>query len=184
MVFQSIDHYRVISSIDSIQLLNGEYRKRWNMTNEAMQDHWAEGIGSLVWYGIFNPLVSDIALCGDNYGFACFHQDYQTLYLTNPNCESCFCTVIPAVPEIQGDSPDLKIYPNPAFREIVVGLPDGGKACSLRITTIEGKTVLTLSGLPEKLVTVPVKGLAPGEYLLTVFDCGSHPLRTGKLLIK
>ena len=55
-----------------------------------MWDTWIEGIGSIEFYGLFFPLLSDMTLCGDFYQFACFKHNDTTLYLDNPNCERCF----------------------------------------------------------------------------------------------
>ena len=113
IAFWETTHIKTVSSVSTFQLENGESTKKWSF-NEFLQDEWVEGIGSIKWYGLFNPLISDITLCGDNYQFACFKQNDTTLFLDNPNCNRCFCDNLTANTPNQLETGNLiEISPNP-----------------------------------------------------------------------
>ncbi len=123
--FWSQDHFKVVTGIDSLLLENGQYRKKWSLEGELMNDTWVEGIGSIEWYGLFNSLISDISLCGDNYGVACIKDKETVLYLNNPLCEECFCSLLTDIKDpIQHEENDLILFPNPASEMLTISISD------------------------------------------------------------
>jgi len=108
-------HWKYVYLIDSLVLENGEQRKRWHLQSEIFGDTWIEGIGSVAWIGLFNPLITDVILNGDGYEFACFKQNDEVVYLNNPQCDKCFCQMYTAIPLIEdNEKNDFIIFPNPA----------------------------------------------------------------------
>ena len=90
-------HWKTVTSIDTVTLENGEQRKRWHLVSDFMGDTWIEGIGSVEWIGLFNPLITDIITNGDGWDFACFKQYDQVIFLNNPQCEKCFCQLYTSI---------------------------------------------------------------------------------------
>lgn len=112
-------HTKTVGSISTFQIENGEVRKKWHF-EEFLQDQWVEGIGSIKWYGLFNPLISDLTLCGDSYQFACFKQNDTTLFLDNPNCNHCFCDNINGIENFPITPDHFTITPNPASSQSTI----------------------------------------------------------------
>ncbi|HSG68192.1 MAG TPA: T9SS type A sorting domain-containing protein, partial [Bacteroidales bacterium] len=115
------EHYRVVTAIDTVEVYNGELRRRWTLEGDLMGDTWIEGIGSTHWYGLFNPLISDMTLCGDSYTFACMKQEDEVIYLNNPNCDHCFCDLLTVIGEQDQANPHaVNVYPNPMGGNTVI----------------------------------------------------------------
>ncbi len=167
MTFLSQNHYKVVSAIDSVLLLNNQWRTRWTLVSDMMTDIWIEGLGSIVWFGLFNPLVSDYVLNGDGYQFTCFKQDNQVLYLDNPYCSSCFCTLITGMEPGNVAETGLKLYPVPAFGTINLSLPFPLKQATLTIYNSLGQAVRTIPLDPETRV-LNIAGLQSGVYFIQI----------------
>ena len=167
VVFTNEDHYKVVTSIDSILLENGETRKRWHLMdypNGIMNDVWVDGIGSIDWYGLFNPYITDITLCGDSYSFACMKEGDVVVYLNNPHCEECFCQLMTSVEENDLTRTDpIHIYPNPANDHLVV--ESSIKIDQLRIIDITGNVLKDMQ-VDNAMIRIPVTGLKNGVYII------------------
>lgn len=105
---------RILSHIDSVQLYTGEYRKRYvlNPIDWGFSDTVVEGIGSVVYVGLFNPLVQAHPTNGSNCTFTCFKQNEIIYYLNNPECDHCFCTLLTEMEDTK-EKEKLSVYPNP-----------------------------------------------------------------------
>ena len=165
--FTDEDHYKVVTATDSILLVNGETRKRWHLTdhpNGIMNDVWVEGIGSVVWYGLFNPFITDITLCGDSYSFACMKEGDEVIYLSNPYCEECFCQLMTTVNENDlAEADPIHIYPNPANDHLVIESTEMIE--KLRIIDITGN-VAKEKQVGNLMIRIPVMDLTNGVYLI------------------
>ena len=119
-------HWKTVVSIDSVILENGEYRKRWHLnSNIFMSDTWIEGVGSVDWFGLFNPIITDAITNGDNYYFACFKHNNQVVHINNPLCDKCFCQLYTTIDKYETDENEIfKIFPNPATDKIFLQLND------------------------------------------------------------
>jgi len=178
-------HYLTVNSIDSILLWNNEYRKQWNLSGQLMTDHWVEGIGSISWFGLFNPIISDIALCGDEYSFACFRQNYETIYLDNANCGTCYCTVLLSYNDIFDNRDNkLSIFPNPAQDGIFIHFLDGIGPYEVQLFDLSGRNVFTRTGIHEDHLMIRVTGFQSGQYLLVVRNKDKRLIREGKLIVR
>lgn len=177
-------HYKTVVSVDSLLMASGEYRKRWNMAGSGIAGQWIEGIGSISWFGLFNPLISDIALCGDSYDFACFVQDGEVLYVNNVNCETCFCSVILSWSDLFDNRDNrLAIFPNPARSEIVVSFISGEGPYNLMIADMTGREIWSAAGVRSEEVKIEVSTYRAGQYILFVRDRNNQVVRQGKFIV-
>lgn len=178
-------HYLVVSDIDSILLENNEYRKKWNLNGEFMADSWVEGIGSISWFGLFNPFISDIALSGDGYSFACFRQNYETIYLDNVNCGTCYCNIILSYDDILDNRDNaLSILPNPAENEMGIIFLNADGPYNVQILNMTGQNVYTRTEVREHYIKIPLSTLQSGQYILFVSDEKNSIVSEGKFIIK
>lgn len=178
-------HYLFVTSIDSIQLENNEYRKKLNLQGEIMTDQWVEGIGSISWFGLFNPIISDIALCGDSYSFACFRQNYETIYLNNVNCGTCYCNILLSLSDIFDNRDDqLSIFPNPSENEIKIEVVNGREdRYNVQVFNMSGQVIYPKTYMHGGFMKLCMQHIPAGQYILVVRDMDDRLVREGKLVI-
>lgn len=184
LAFSMHPHFRTVTAIDSFQLKNGQYRKRWDLTGVS-NDIWVEGIGSLNYAGLFHPLISDIALCGDSYHFACYKQDNAILYLDNPSCGRCFCQLLTRI-EIRdnADKGRFELFPNPATCDVTIKVNGNTNSnYSLQIFNSYGALVCRAQFIHAELSLLR-NHLRNGLYLVQVYDDENNCLGTKKLIIE
>ena len=121
-VFIANDHYNVVTKVDSILLLDDLYHKRIRLVGETIDDTWVEGIGSIDWVGLFNPLITSIASNGDEYTLACYKENDFSLYINNPECDNCFCYLLTDIESTGDECNKLLMYPNPAKDNITIDI--------------------------------------------------------------
>lgn len=105
----------VIADIDSVELENNQYRKRFKI-NDWGQDYWIEGIGSID--GLFHPIKEYII--GTYCYLLCLKDNDTAVYINNPECEKCFCTLLTPVEELEKVKEYITIYPNPATNDLTI----------------------------------------------------------------
>ncbi len=118
-------YYKVVNSIGTIEL-NGEQRKIWNLTTSMyyMNDIWIEGIGSVVRFGLLNPLKPDIPTDASSTYFGCF-RDEHILYFNREatNSEDCPCSRwLVNVPEVKSKLEEIKLYPIPTKDKLNINI--------------------------------------------------------------
>ncbi len=164
--FWEESHYKVVSLIDSVMLLNNEYRNRWHFQDG---DTWIEGLGSVEWFGLFNPIVSTRAYCGDEYGFACFKQDDVALYINQPDCETCFCDMLLSIEEPIVDLSTLNVFPNPARETVVISMENKTiPEAQVNIYNSNGRLVFHSYNRILKSISVDVGNWTSGLYVVLV----------------
>ena len=187
IVLYSDTHFKIVNSIDSALLGNGEYRKRWNfgITGAIMCDTWIEGIGSVEWFGLFNPLINDILLCGDNFYFACLKQNEEVVYLNNPLCEKCFCQLLTSIDYSYWPIMErLIIYPNPANKTITIDLENLAESkYYMIIHNPIGEIVFSKSLHLTRDLKINIENWAKGIYCIQLLDKNQNVSRTSKLII-
>lgn len=184
--FWEEEHYKVVSSIDSVQIENNEYRKRWQFEDYLMGDSWIEGIGSTIWFGAFNPIISALSLCGDNYSFACFKQNNEVLFLDNDYCDQCFCQLLT---QIKKEKPDnaktINIYPNPASELIFLELNNLGLPQNhVEISNILGEVVYETYLNDKTKTSIKINDWTKGIYLIQVSNSNDQLIGQQKLIIQ
>jgi len=135
---------RVVTNIDSILLLDGKYRKRFAFNPvgfNSIEDTVVEGIGSIMWVGLFNPLVNAWCTCGDGYEVTCFKQNDTAFYLNNPLCDHCFCTFLTTLNDFEKQG-ITKIFPNPTNGKFTIETNTAEKQ-SVQVLDLNGRFVLS-----------------------------------------
>ena len=118
-------YYKVVDSIGTIQL-NGEQRKKWYLTTSMynMKDIWIEGIGSVIRYGLLNPIMPDIPTDASSTYFGCFKYE-NILYFNREatNSTDCPCSQwLVSVPEVKRETDEIKLYPIPTKDKLNINL--------------------------------------------------------------
>jgi Secretion system C-terminal sorting domain len=120
-----------VIEIDSIQLNNGSYRKRFNFSFNGPYDcgplQWVEGIGNIG----FAPFYYYLDCFERYYTFVCFKIEEEEIY---GDCSTLSNN------EIESDK--IKIFPNPAFNKIYIEGLDSYYKYSIMIFDMNGKIVL------------------------------------------
>ena len=164
--FWEESHYKVVTSIDSVMMLNNEYRKRWHFDES---DTWIEGLGSVEWFGLFNPLINTYYLCGDFYSFACFKEDDVVLYINQPDCETCFCDLLTSIGDPYLNEGHLSIYPNPARGFVTISIPDHDMSnAQLLIYNWHGQILIQTAYTTHQPETINVKEWKSGLYVVVI----------------
>lgn len=167
--FQS--HWKTVTSIDTVTVENGEQRKRWHLESEFLNDNWIEGIGSVMWYGLFNPFITDIILNGDIFYFACFKHNEQVIYLNNPFCDECFCHLYAEIEQTKLSGNKLSVIPNPAKDRIIIHCNENEKrATRLRIFNSLGITIFEKYVNSSDKLEIYIAELSKGFYTVMIFD--------------
>lgn len=178
------EHFKVVTATDSILLENNQYRKSWTLES-FLGDTWVEGLGSINFYGLFNPLIFDLTLCGDFYTFACFKHNDTVLYLNNPNCDRCFCHLITSIERNEKeDETLLLITPNPASSKVLVRIDiKENSSNNLLIYNKLGELVF-YEKIETREFVIRTDDFKPGLYFVHLLDSNNRIIGTRKLIIK
>jgi Secretion system C-terminal sorting domain len=157
----------IVESIDSVQLNNGELRKRMKVSTEEFtgllgtETYWIEGIGSSEF-----GLLSYLHICGTDYGesLLCYYSNSALLY--PQNSDLCYIHIV--------DSDDLtaklavKIYPNPLQSHLVIE-SESPDLTSYSILDLAGRVCKTgtLAGYKTEIA---IADLTLGYYTLVLKD--------------
>ncbi len=128
----------ILTGIDSIELENNQFRKRFKINEYTFaQDYWIEGIGSMG--GLFNPIMEYII--GSYCELKCFKHNDTALYINNPDCNKCFCTLLTPVIENEESNIFIKIFPNPAKSNINIDFKLAKGLSTVRLLNSYGKII-------------------------------------------
>ncbi len=138
----------VIADIDSVELENNQYRKRFKI-NDWAQDYWIEGIGSID--GLFHPIKEYII--GTYCHLLCLKDNDTAVYINNPECEKCFCTLLTPVEELEKVKEYITIYPNPATNDLTIDFKFEKGMAIIKLFNIYGKLLenRTSNSFPIKM---------------------------------
>lgn len=185
IAFEAFQHVKIVTDIDSIQLTNGEYRKRWFLDGGIMNDEWVDGVGSIVWFGVFNSLIFDISFCGDDYSFACFKEGNTIIYQNNPQCDACFCALLTAIEEASPEARNnLNIFPNPATNTVSISSDKIDiSSASIHIYNAHGQIIYQTDKLGSTALEVNVSKWEKGVYIIRVIN-ESQNIGSRKLVVR
>jgi hypothetical protein len=176
---------RVVTKVDSILLLNGKYRKRWAfapvLPTSSTSDTVVEGIGSIIWRGLFNPLIPNICTCGNEWRFACFKQNDTVLYLDNPKCNHCFCSLWTSVNKVEEQKRNL-FYPNPFSTETTLQADNPFNDATLTMYNLSGQQVKQIKNISGNTITLHRDNLPRGIYFLQLIQ-GNKTFSAAKIEI-
>lgn len=162
----------LVNAIDSIQLINGEYRKRILFFNSPNYQ-WIEGIGSED-----GPLYIYVLGCDVDFNaeLNCFTEN-DTLKFKSANFNSCYFSNV----SLNENSKD-KFYfsPNPANNFIYLNNTFQSKNLVITLNDLNGKaiTIQTIS----KNSTIDISQLNNGVYVIHFFEKGKI-LQSQKLVV-
>lgn len=178
---ENIYYYEVVE-IDSIQILNGEFKKRYqfdtyeinfffddtfNITNEWYIDQWIEDIGSN--YHVFKYNYAQV-IDGNPPRFLCYSDESLLLY-SNPEYEGCYLSEVSSV-----KPKSFVIYPNPANN--ILSIESDFLISEVNIYDSKGKLVLS-----KKEKNIIIEGLSSGFYTVQ-FISKDNSILHKKLIIQ
>lgn len=157
----SLDCELIVYSVDSIQLLNGETRKRIRLIASNDPDpnqpwygykDWVQGIGSTT------SLTRYYESCYTDYPYdlLCYYENDILVY-TKPNNQGCYLTPTDDIIE----SEQIVLFPNPTSRTIEVKMDE--MLLDIKIFNFSGQLVMKSSGN-----TINVEPLEPGMYFMQI----------------
>lgn len=174
---------RVLASIDSVLLLDGAYRKRFNFNgagSSAGPDVVIEGIGSNVGVGLFEPFVASQCTCADGYDFTCFKQNDTALYVVNPRCNRCFCEKLTGINNIKQLT--AKISPNPFKTQTTLQTDEILINATLILSNSLGQIVKQIKNVNGQTITIQRDNLPNGIYFINITE-GNKIIASSKLVI-
>jgi len=175
---------RVVENIDSVQLPTGEYRKRFFLNSTGylgLPDTVIEGIGSIMWIGLFNPLVTAIMTNGDSYTLTCFKQNEIIYYLNNPECDHCFCTFLTEITKRKAKG-KLLISPNPFTFQTTLQTDNYLQNATLTLYNSLGQQVRQEPNISGRTFNLKRENLPMGLYFLQLSQ-DNKSITTDKLVI-
>jgi hypothetical protein len=151
-----------ILQVDSIELLTGDFRKRWVLSPEFGENPiWIEGIGNTTIYLLNSgdldgsTLVTALLCCYENNELVYMNDLFNTCNLSTSHVEGFSKT-------------SLRIWPNPARDEVNISLPDNFQDChTISIFDLSGGLLLQEVHCGNEF-RVNVRNLKPGLYFLKV----------------
>ena len=166
----------VVTSIDSINILNGK-RKRITLTNkDYYEEYWIEGIGSLM--GVTNSSFYSV---GGFKKLLCFWYNNQLQY-SNPEYDYCFFTDITSIQTSQKWKGEIIVYPNPVNNILNFSVNERMKnqPINLKLFDCSGQIIYSNSLMGE--YSLDLSEMASGLYFfsLTSFDKGVY--KNGKII--
>ncbi len=177
---------RYVASVDSVLVLDGHYRKRFNLIpgyNCIIPDTVVEGIGSINWMGLFNPFQNDMCTCGFEYdGVLCFRENDTTRYFRHEGgCSSCFCNMALGIDEANALG-EPEVYPNPFTNETTITVDKELKNATLIVYNAIGQQVKQVINISGTTMRLQRDDLPAGIYFVSLLE-NNAVLTTGKLLI-
>jgi len=162
-------HGEFLDSIDSLQLLNGEFRKRYWYNNGA---DVIEGIGAIEG-GILTPgmhlhYISQVR-CFTSYNELLYSSQINGSYYENK--DQCLdLSIVIDVEEIQ--EKQFSIYPNPFNQSFHLKLREQLGQAMIKIFDMHGKEVYSYQSLSQSSVNINFES-SPGIYLMQIFSEGN-----------
>ena len=185
--FWDENHYRIIIERDSMLMLNNQYRRKWVLEESFFCDRiWIEGIGSINWYGLFNPLITTFYTNGDGYQFACFKQNDTVLYLNNMFCDQCFCQLYTSIAKQNIENKKLiTLFPNPSKGKITIQNNEAGnKIHKIEIFDLLGKKQIDKLFDYNNKTEIEIRELKSGLYLIKIYNIENEVLGIKKVIIE
>lgn len=164
-----------LESIDSVELLNGEIRKRYNFSNWNIEQ-WIEGIGSLK--GLLNIGV-DMCMSDVYIDLNCFTEN-DTLKYKNTSFTSCFYSTVGLANDIQEEN--ITLYPNPLTTASILRSTIFLADFELKIYNISGKLVRKVANLSGQEFLIERNNLNSGLYFIQLTK-NNNSLGICKMLI-
>ena len=174
--------YTVVDSIDSVELLNGEWRKRINLHNTDYGDnYWIEGMGSNL--GFFGAYQYPIFEGGDE--LSCFEQNDLLLFspFTWDSTFECNQIYTGLVKTNLVDLPSF--FPNPTSDFITIDLSSFTVShCEVSIYNSSGKQLRQFSSIHSSQLKIPINEIGGSGMYFYTMKMNDEKLFAGKFLIQ
>ncbi len=173
--FRGCQFEMTLDLLDSIVLLDGEIRKRYNFSSWTT-DTWIEGIGSI------NGLVNvGLQMCtADVYTqLNCFTEN-DSLKFQNSYFSSCYISTVGLTKDISIEN--IALSPNPFTTAAILKVPFYLTNCKLSIYSVSGKLLRTYPNLSGKEFLIERNDLNPGLYFLQLTE-SNNTKRICKMII-
>lgn len=160
-LYTELNMTKVVTGTDSIELLNGEKRKRIYIDGT---EPWIEGIGSV--NGLFNPAYP-ISTTSTVYNFvSCFKQNNVELYHNNTWCHENCCDLLTKVQKPIESKGNSILYP--VATENYVQLETFKPATFIEISDAFGRCLKNLSDLALNKYTLDFTNYSTGIYFVII----------------
>ncbi len=171
MVSNYMDSIKVVVDEDSV-LINGEYRKRWQMRDKSSfpNYHWIEGIGSTK--GLFSPALEEDE---NKFSLNCYEDLH--VFWNNPEISSN-CYTVGSVEAKRAVA--VEIFPNPAISHITVKC-EANSVAAMDIYNLAGQLILSKE-LDNNVSSISVSGWNPGLYFIRINT--GNGIITKKVVVK
>ncbi|MFW5663590.1 MAG: T9SS type A sorting domain-containing protein [bacterium] len=159
--------HMLVTMVDSIQLLNGTYRKRIEFEHGLYS--WIEGIGSieggLLWsdWGMKKHIPEAWTLC---------YYENDSLLFMNDDYETCDINFLVNIEETSDKSFSPIIYPNPFTKNLSISFenPMYSETIEIRIKALDGRVVY--NEIIHSDISLNLSFLEKGIYLLLLTNRG------------
>ena len=151
-----------VLQVDSIELLNGDFRKRWVFSIQFYHTNavWIEGIGNTTIYllnsgDLDGSTIETVTLCCyENEELVYMNDTYNTCYLDWVNVS-------------ETNIETIKVYPNPARDHITISAESGAKL-KVHMYNILGRLILKQQ--IENHESIDISHLDPGLIFVRIID--------------
>lgn len=158
---ESWDCEIIVTNIDSVQLNNGEKRKRLFLNNSVHPGEppleWIEGIGSQFGLTEYRGVYCAIDL---NNKLLCFYNNQELLYPANP--PNCFETITSAIEPLSANS-KVQIMPNPFNNNIFLYNKSENSIIEFRVYSNLGVEINSKL-CTQQINQINLEKLIPGAY--------------------
>ncbi|MGZ3866086.1 MAG: T9SS type A sorting domain-containing protein [Bacteroidia bacterium] len=159
---------RILTKVDSALMEDGKYRTRYIFDpgpgTATFVDTVAEGLGSEMSHGLFEPLYNTYCTCGDVYTLTCIKTDDTTRFLRNPECDHCFCTFLTPVQGVKDFSG--KISPNPFSDKTTLSFSRNLNNATLTLFDATGRQTKVLKNITGQMISVYRNEMPAGVYII------------------
>ena len=171
---------KVVQSIDSVQLLNGEWRRRIWFNNYSGDDYWIEGMGSNL--GLFGAYQYHQTEGG--FLLTCFKQEDVLLYTLYPGDSTLLCNEIyTSTPNIVPAN-SISVFPNPSNDFVTFNFSGLNLTNpSLNIYYSDGRLIQNFTALPLSQLSIPASVLGHDGLYFYVLKSNGEKVSTGTFLL-
>ena len=148
--------------VNNIQIVNGI--KIFSLSQDFGQDIiWYEGIGSI--NGLFHKGIPTLDGYSFDFTLNCFKHNDIVEYLSNPDCNKCFCRNYVGIKE--NTMNNVNIFPNPTKDILNIDIPENINIKSITIYSIDGK-LIAKKKYSFNSGQLNISSLAKGSYTLDI----------------
>ncbi|MDD3195869.1 MAG: T9SS type A sorting domain-containing protein [Paludibacter sp.] len=165
--FSELNETRIVTGIDSIELLNGEKRKRISFNNV---EPWIEGIGSIT--GLFNPAYPITTGLYSYQFISCYKQNDVELYHNNLWYNENCCELLTSVIETKENQKSSNLYP--VITKDYAFLQINNPLKTIEIRDVFGRCIKIIANTDSGKYTLDFTIYSAGIYFVIVHFNNKH----------